>query len=75
MNTQEFNSRSEAVFGGRGWKTRLAAATGKDYSTVKRWADGSIPVPEYAASIVELLELIPEPFRPEKFLPPSRRVG
>lgn len=72
MNTTEFNERASAALGGRGWMTRLSAITGVHYATVKRWANGSMPVPDYASAIVELLEVVPEALRPSRFLKPPR---
>lgn len=53
--------------------TRLAAITGVHYATVKRWANGSMPVPAYVVALVELLEVVPEAMRPERFLRPLRK--
>ena len=73
MNTTEFNERASATLGGRGWMTRLAEITGVHYATVKRWSNGSLPVPLYAIAIVELLEIVPEAFRPARFLKTPRQ--
>lgn len=73
MNTTEFNMRAAAALGGRGWMTRLAEITGVHYATVKRWANGSMPVPLYAIAIVELLEIVPEAMRPTRFLKQPRQ--
>ena len=73
MNTTEFNERAARALGGRGWMTRLAAITGVHYATVKRWSNGSMPVPDYAVAIVELLEIVPEAMRPSRFLRPPRK--
>ena len=43
------------------------AAVGVLYATVKRWSAGHSPVPEYAASIVELLEGVPTFLRPKRW--------
>jgi hypothetical protein len=74
MKSREFEAKAGAIFGAHGWKKRIAAATGKDYATVKRWATGELPVPDYAVAIVELLEIVPEAMRPERFLRPARRI-
>ena len=68
MQSKEFCERSATAFGGRGWMKRLSEATGVHYATVKRWASGELPVPEYAAAIIELLELVPSAMRPGRFL-------
>jgi hypothetical protein len=78
MDTNDFCERAAKILGGHGWRTRLAAITGKDYATIKRWANGQQPVPDYAASIVELLELVPaESFErlPERFQARKRRTA
>lgn len=72
MNTTEFKARASSALGGRGWMTRLASITGVHYATVKRWANGSMPVPDYACAIVELLEVVPTALRPQRFLKPPR---
>jgi hypothetical protein len=68
MDTTEFCDRASAVLGGRGWKRRLSEITGKDYSTVKRWADGSLEVPPYASILIQLLEAVPESRLPDELL-------
>ena len=72
MDQQEFNTRAALALGGRGWMTAMARITGVHYATVKRWASGDLPVPEYAAAIVELLEAVPAAMRPERFQKPPR---
>ena len=72
MDTKEFNSRASAALGGRGWMTALARICGCHYATVKRWASGDLTVPEYAAAIVELLEVVPAAMRPDRFQRPPR---
>lgn len=52
--------------------TRLSEITGVHYATVKRWANGSLPVPLYAIALVELLEIVPAALRPLRFLKPPR---
>lgn len=73
ISTSDFCERASAVLNGRGWMTRLASITGKDYSTVKRWAAGDLDVPGYAVTIVELLELVPAERRPERYGKPHRK--
>lgn len=55
--------------------TRLAAITGVHYATVKRWASGELAVPDYASALIELLEVVPEAMRPERFHRPARPAG
>jgi DNA-binding transcriptional regulator YdaS (Cro superfamily) len=75
MTTDEFNLRASACLGGRGWMTRLAAITGVHYATVKRWASGELVVPAYACALIELLEVVPEAMRPERFHRQARRAA
>jgi hypothetical protein len=75
MDTREFCERAGAVLGGRGWMRKLSEITGKDYSTVKRWASGQLEVPPYASFLIVLLEVVPESRLPEdllKILAPRR---
>lgn len=68
MKTKEFCDRASAALGGHGWMAMLARACGAHYSTVKRWANGDLAVPEYAVAIVELLERVPAAMRPDRWL-------
>jgi hypothetical protein len=68
MDTTEFCERADAVLGGRGWLRKLSILTGKDYATVKRWANGTLAVPEYVATIIELLEVVPESRLPDRIV-------
>lgn len=47
---------------------RISEITGKDYATVKRWANGTLEVPPYASILIELLEVVPESRLPESLL-------
>lgn len=67
MTREEFNERCAALLGRWGWKQRFSNASGVSYATVKRWSSGALPVPEYAASIVELLEGVPPFLRPRRW--------
>ncbi len=71
ITNTEFCARASAALGGRGWKRRLSEITGKDYSTVKRWASGEQAVPEYAVALIELLEIVPAAMRPIRFQRPG----
>jgi DNA-binding transcriptional regulator YdaS (Cro superfamily) len=73
MRTDEFCHRAALTLGGRGWMTRLASALGVHYATVKRWANGEMDVPEYAAAAIELLEIVPAALRPKRFTVPQAR--
>lgn len=67
MDTTEFRRRAAATLGGHGWMTQLAKITGVHYATVKRWARGDLHPPAYACALIELLEVIPQAMRPERF--------
>lgn len=56
MTPEELDDRATRVFGTPRWRRKLALATGKNYATVKRWAAGDLPVPEYVATILTLME-------------------
>ena len=68
LSSEEFSIRAAAVLGGRGWMLRLSQSIGVHYATVKRWASGDLTVPEYAVSVIELLEVVPAAMRPKRFL-------
>ena len=71
MTPADFADRAAALLGGRGWQTRFSAAMGIDPSTVRRWLAGDLPVPDYAAAAIELLEAVPKAFWPKRWLKPS----
>jgi transcriptional regulator with XRE-family HTH domain len=57
MTAEELRVAAIALFGERGWMSRLAEALGVDRSTVSRWFAG-LPVPGPAAAAVSaMLEL------------------
>lgn len=56
MTATEFRARGDAALGGYGWITRLARGMGVSDKSIHRWLNGSIPVPEYAVAVIELLE-------------------
>ena len=57
MTAEELRVAAIALFGERGWMSRLAEALGVDRSTVSRWF-GGLPVPGPAAAAVKaMLEL------------------
>lgn len=68
MDRDEFRRRASAVLLGRGWMTRFARAAGVSHASVRNWASGRVPVPEHVAVIVELLEIVPHPLRPLRWL-------
>jgi hypothetical protein len=65
---EELKGRFKALFGDNWfWGPRVAKALGKEYSTIKRWVAGTLPIPEYVMSSLELLELVPEEQWPERW--------
>jgi hypothetical protein len=57
MTAEQLRAAAIALFGERGWMSRLAEALGVDRSTVSRWF-GGLPVPGPAAAAVgAMLEL------------------
>ena len=57
MTAEELRVAAIALFGERGWMSRLAEALDVDRSTVSRWF-GGLPVPGPAAAAVKaMLEL------------------
>jgi transposase-like protein len=57
MTAEELRRAAIALFGERGWMSRLAEALGVDRSTVSRWF-GGLPIPgPAAAAVTALLEL------------------
>lgn len=67
MTEEEFCSRARAIFGPKGWKLCVCRITGRDQSTVKRWASGTADVPEFVGTMFDLIEMIPPSARPLKF--------
>lgn len=75
MTTDDFCTRASLALGGHGWITRIARISGVHYATAKRWASGELPVPQYAATIVELLEKAPEEGRAAHVAKARRHIG
>lgn len=46
---------SRELFGDRGWQTKLASILGVDGSTVRRWVNGSVPIPNPVWAALECL--------------------
>lgn len=55
MTADEFNAAGRTLYGGRGWLRRMAEVMRVDYSTVRRWATGAVPVPGIAEALVRCL--------------------
>lgn len=62
-----FEGRLRNALGER-HKEAFAEASGVALSTVYRWCCGELPVPTYAITIVEFLEVLPKGFRPERWM-------
>ncbi len=71
MTADEFRARASAVLLGRGWQTRLARTLGISTAAVRNWSSGRVSVPPSIVALVELLELVPHPLRPERWISPS----
>lgn len=55
MNPSELRDICVALYGERGWQTRLAEALKVDGSTVRRWVSGAVPVPGPAEAAIRCL--------------------
>lgn len=71
MTREDFVERAEKALGGYGWISAFSRITGKNIATVRRWIDGVSPVPDYAETIIELLEVVPLELRPRRFFAKS----
>lgn len=52
MSPAELRKSCVALYGERGWQTKLATALDVDGSTVRRWTSGAVPVPGPAAAAI-----------------------
>ena len=68
MTNDEFRARASSVLLGRGWQTRLSRALGVSYASVRNWSSGRVPVPPEVVALIEFLELVPHPLRPERWI-------
>lgn len=59
MDSTTFSQACKALLG-YGWRAKLARRLGLNYSTVQRWANGEVPVPQHTAATLELLGVIPK---------------
>lgn len=55
MKTSELRKLAIALYGERGWQTRLAEALEVDGSTVRRWVSGAVPIPNPVAVALRCL--------------------
>lgn len=63
----QFASRLQACLGD-GYERAFSEAIGVALSTVYRWCNGDVDVPQYAIAIVEFLETLPKGFRPARWV-------
>lgn len=54
---EKFCELSRGLFGDRGWQTKLASTLGVDGSTIRRWVNGSVPIPNPVWTALECLSL------------------
>lgn len=54
MDTQDFITQGEALYGGHGWKTRLAADLGRSRKTIHAYVNGA-PIPRAVELALETL--------------------
>lgn len=62
----QFTERLQATLGD-GYEKAFSQAVGVALSTVYRWCNGDVDVPQYAVVIVEFLETLPKGFRPDRW--------
>lgn len=53
MNANELKDAAIQLYGKRGWQTALAAALGRDVSSVRRWTSAQVAVPGPVAAAVK----------------------
>lgn len=67
ITAAQFCARLHATLG-EGYEKAFSKAVGVALSTVYRWCNGDVPVPEYAVVIIEFLETLPKGFRPDRWV-------
>ena len=55
MTREEFRLIGSTALGGRGWQRALAHATGWAPSTITRYLQGVLPIPQHAALLMRLV--------------------
>lgn len=63
----QFSTRLQATLGD-GYEKAFSQAVGVALSTVYRWCNGDVAVPQYAVALVEFLETLPKGFRPPRWV-------
>lgn len=56
MNGEELATRCIKLFGKKHWKKILAEKSGRDFTTVRRWARSVNPVPRYIDLLLDNVE-------------------
>jgi hypothetical protein len=58
LTPDEFKRIGSEVLGGRGWQRSLAHGTGWSPSTITRYLQGALPVPQDVAVLLEALRML-----------------
>jgi len=73
MSPEEFKDAGSTALGGRGWQKAFARGTGFSQSTVTRYLQGTFPIPQHVAVMIEMLATlrrhglpVPEAFSAEQ---------
>lgn len=56
MTSEELAARCIKLFGKKHWKKTLAEKTGRDFTTIRRWARQKNPVPAYVTLLLDTIE-------------------
>lgn len=56
MTADELKTSAVRLYGSHGWQTKLAHALQVDTSSIRRWANGQIPVPGPVAAAIRCFE-------------------
>lgn len=56
MNGEELAARCIRLFGKKHWKKILAEESGRDFTTIRRWARNKNPVPQYVTLLLDTIE-------------------
>lgn len=56
MTSEELAERCIKLFGKKHWKKNLAEISGRDFTTIRRWARSSNPVPRYVDLLLDTIE-------------------
>jgi len=55
MTPEEFRSTLAAIFGAHGWQSIFARGTGLHFSTVQRYLNAELPIPQHVVVLVQAL--------------------